>query len=142
MRGINHYYTQKRLLSTGGNLYILTRRHGHFTSSRICNKTSSSNSEWITQPNEAVSKIEQKTSSRNQRAKCFRFDNCTIRNRIPIHWQKYVFSKIRDTHRKLAENKPHHFSQCSFRNYPFQEFRGWFVSNIYLLQMSCHQLLY
>ena len=59
-------------------------------------------------PNEAVSKIEQKTSLRNQSAKCFRCDNLHNLKSRPFINKEFFFAKIRDTHSKLAEKKPSH----------------------------------
>ena len=50
---------------------MLTKSHRHFTISGICKKQAAE----FKQPNEAVSKPEQKTSLINQDAKCFRCDN-------------------------------------------------------------------
>ena len=54
--------------------------------------------------NEAVSKIEQKTSSRNQSAKCFPCDIYTIQN--CVHSSKNVFYKNKGHTSKVCKKKP------------------------------------
>ena len=50
------------------------------------------------QRNEAVSKTEQKTSSRNQSAKCFRCDNLHNPKSCPFIDKECFFTKIKCTH--------------------------------------------
>ena len=82
------------------------------------------------QPNETVSKIEQKTSSRNQSVKCFQCDNPHNPKSCPIPLRKNAFfAKIRDTRQKFAEKSQvvdtyQAFFQCIFENYPGREFGG------------------
>ena len=76
------------------------------------------------QPNEAASKIEQKTSLRNQSTKYFRCDDLHNLKLCPfINKECFYFAKIRDTQQKFAEKTKviiNHqaFFQCNFRNYP------------------------
>ena len=65
--GINHHHTQQRLLSEGAD-FSLQKVMG--ISLSVIKQTAAIQNEF-NQPNEAISKIEQKTSSRNQSAKCF-----------------------------------------------------------------------
>ena len=83
---------------------ILTKSHGLSLESVI--KQAAVNQNEFKQPNEGASNIEQKTSSRNQNAKCFRSGNLHNPKLCPFI-NKFFFSKIRDIHqvcRKKAKS--------------------------------------
>ena len=108
MCGINHDQTAVKL----GSKLILTKAMDISLSPESVIKQVAAIQNEFKQPNEVVSKIEQKTSTRNQSAKCFRCDNLDNPKSCPFidkEWFFVVFfSKIRDTHRKFAEKKPIH----------------------------------
>ena len=72
--GINHDRMQQRLLSEGAKL-SLQKAMDILLSLESAIKQEAAIQNEFKQMNEAVSKIEQKTSSRNQSAKCFQCDN-------------------------------------------------------------------
>ena len=82
--GINHDRTQQRLLSEGANLSSQKAMDISLYLESAIKHTAAIQNEFK-QPNETVSKIEQKTSSRNQSAKCFRCDNPHKPKSCPIH---------------------------------------------------------
>ena len=105
--GINHDCMQQRLLNEEANLSS-QKAIGISLSLESAIKQAVAIQNEFKLPNEAVSKIEQKTSLRNQSAKCFRCDNLhNLKSRSFIN-KEIFFAKIRDTHSKLAEKKPSH----------------------------------
>ena len=68
--GINHDRTQQRLLSEGENLSLQKAMDISLSLESAIRQAAAIQNEFK-QPNETVSKIEQKTSSRNQSPKCF-----------------------------------------------------------------------
>ena len=82
--GINHDRTQQRLLSEGANLSSQKAMDISLYLESAIKHTAAIQNEFK-QPNETVSKIEQKTSLRNQSAKCFRCDNPHKPKSCPIH---------------------------------------------------------
>ena len=105
--GINHDRRQQRLLSEGANL-SLQKTMDISLSLESAKKQAAVIQNKFKQPNEAVSKIEQKTSSRHQSAKCFRYKNLQNPKSCPFIDKECFFAKIRDTHPKFAEKKPSH----------------------------------
>ena len=87
--GINHDRTQQRLLSEGANLSLQKAMDISLSLESAIKQAASIQNEFK-QPNEAVSKIEQKT--RNQSVKCFHMTIYTNRNRVHSS-TKNVFSQ-------------------------------------------------
>ena len=98
--GINHHHTQQRLLSEGAD-FSLQKVMG--ISLSVIKQTAAIQNEF-NQPNEAISKIEQKTSSRNQSAKCFWCDNLHNPKLCPFIDKEFFFF--------FCKNKEHPSKVC------------------------------
>ena len=140
--GINHHHTQQRLLSEGGDFSL---QKAMDISLSVIKQTAAIQNEF-NQPNEAISKIEQKTSSRNQSAKCFRCDNLhNPKLCLFIDNEFFFLPKITDKHRKFAEKKPYHCYPSNILLMKFHKLSWLRIQTMvsfqyigYLLQMSHH----
>ena len=81
--GINHDCMQQRLLGEGANLSLQKATDISLSLESAMKQAAAIQNEFK-QPNEAVLKIEQKTTSRNQITKCFRCDNLHNPNSCPF----------------------------------------------------------
>ena len=123
---------------------ILTKSHGLSLESVI--KQAAMNQNEFKQPNEGASNIEQKTSSRNQNAKCFRSGNlhnpklCPFINKFFFFKNKGHTSSLQKKSQVIVTHQA--FFQYSFRNYPDWEFGGWFVFYILVTNFKCHATNY
>ena len=91
--GINHDHTQQSLLSEGANISLQKAMDISLSLESAIKQAAVIQNEFK-QLNEAASTIEQKTSSRNQSAKCFRCDNLHNPKSCPfIHKECFFLQK-------------------------------------------------